>query len=125
MRTLVRATVDLVYLVVNIVRDRDQRAVRLDNPPMEVDEDVGETSDEETGAVRSSYHCCGNGEIPNHEGCDSDDTADTAELDTMHDESSDDSSTVVVSDPAGRRYVVSQLKRAPRGIRPVGIVRPH
>ena len=119
---LVRATVDLVYLVANIVRDRDQREVRHDSPPI-VDEDVGEEPDEETGPVRSSYHCCG--EIPNHEGCDSDDTPDTAELDTMHDESSDDSSTVVVSDPAGRRYVVSQLKRAPRGIRPVGIVRPH
>ena len=123
---LVRATVDLVYLVVNIVQDGAQRAVRPVSPPMEVDEDAGETSDEETGAVRSSYHCCGNGEIPNHEGCDSDDTADTAELDTMHDESSDDSNTVIVSGPAGR-YVVSQLKRAraPRGERPVGIVRPH
>ena len=119
MRMLVRATVDLVYLVANIVRDRDQREVGHDSPPI-VDENVGEGPDEETGPVRSSYHCCG--EIPNHEGCDDSDD-DTAELD-MNDESSgsDDSSTVVVTDPAGKRYVVSQL---PRGVRPVGIVRPH
>merc|ERR1711888_199274 len=112
--------VDLVYLVANIVRDRGQREVEHDNPPIG-DEDVGEEPDENIGQVRSSYHCCG--EIPNHEGICDDSDDDTAELD-MNDESSgsDDSSTVVVTDPAGKRYVVSQL---PRGVRPVGIVRPH
>ena len=119
MRVLVSATVDLVYLVANIVRGLGQREVEHDNPPTE-DEDVGEEPDEDREQVRS-YHCCG--EIPNHEGiCDSSD-ADTAQLD-MNDESSDseDSSNVVVTDPAGKRYVVRQL---PRGMKPVGIVRPH
>ena len=116
---LVSATVDLVHLVANIVRGLGQREVEHDNPPTE-DEDVGEEPDEDREQVRS-YHCCG--EIPNHEGiCDSSD-ADTAQLD-MNDESSDseDSSNVVVTDPAGKRYVVRQL---PRGMKPVGIVRPH
>ena len=115
---LVSATVDLVYLVANIVRNMGQREVEHDNPPIG-DGDVGEEPDEDMGQVGSSYHGCG--EIPNHEGDSSDD--DTAQLD-MNDESSgsEDSSTVVVTDPAGKRYVVSQL---PRGVRPVGIVRPH
>ena len=75
---LVSATVDLVQLVANIVRDLGQREVEHDNPPTG-DEDVGEEPDEDIGQVRSLYHCCG--EIPNHEGiCDSSD-ADTAQLD--------------------------------------------
>ena len=101
----------------------------LSAPPMEVDEDAGETSDDDAEAVRSSYHCCGHGEIPNHEGCDSDDdTADTAELDVIHEESSDneDSNTVIVSGPAGR-YIVSQLRgaRVPIEERPVDTVHPE
>ena len=78
MRVLVSATVDLVQLVANIVRDLGQREVEHDNPPTG-DEDVGEEPDEDIGQVRSLYHCCG--EIPNHEGiCDSSD-ADTAQFD--------------------------------------------
>ena len=82
MRVLVSATVDLVHLVANIVRDLGQREVEHDNPPTG-DEDVGEEPDEDIGQVRSLYHCCG--EIPNHEGiCDSSD-ADTAQLDGVAD----------------------------------------
>ena len=125
MRMLVRATVDLVMIVVHMVQDGTQRAVRPVSTPMDVHEDgAGRISDDDTEVVRSAYHCCSHDEVPNHEGCDSDDTA---ELDAIHEESSDDDdNTVIVSGPAGR-YIVSQLRgsRAPRGERPVGTVRPQ
>ena len=115
---LVSATVDLVYLVANIVRNMGQREVEHGTPPIG-DRDAGEEPDEDVGQV-GSYHGCG--EIPNHEDHEGDSTDDdTAQLD-MNDSSSSEDGPVVVTDPAGKRYVVSQL---PRGVKPVGIVRPH
>ena len=127
MRVLVSATVDLVHLMANIIRGLGQREVEHDNPSTEdedvgEDEDMGEEPDEGRGRagrhappqVRPRHHC---GEIPRHEIHDGSD-ADTAQLDMNDSSDSEDSTSVVVTDQAGKSYVVQQL---PRHI----IVRPH
>ena len=127
-RVLVSATVDLVYSVANIVRNMGQREVEHDNPFTEdenvgEDEDMGEEPDEGRGRpgrhappqARPRHYC---GEIPCHEGVHDSSDADNAQLDMNDSSDSEDSTSVVVTDQAGKRYVVQEL---PRHI----IVRPH
>ena len=119
MRMLVRATVDLVMIVVHMLQDGTQRVVRSVSPSMDAHEGGAErTSDDDTEVARSA-------EAPDHGSCESDDTAG---LPAIHEESSsdDEDNIVIVSGPAGR-YIVRQLGRArvPIEERPVGTVRPQ
>ena len=120
-RVLVSATVDLVYLVANIVRNMGQREVEHDNPSTEdenvgEDEDMGEEPDEGRGRpgrhappqARPRHYC---GEIPCHEGVHDSSDADNAQLDMNDSSDSEDSTSVVVTDQAGKRYVVQELPR--------------